>query len=128
MALGWSGFWNQVNGEQHALLARGMAVRRTVGRALHGYGRKGYNAVVRQLVNGNVGGTATKDYRRVAVQNVNDPMSLGGVRPTENRVIINRATTAADITIITDDLDYDNSPEPWPTDKSGNGSSVHRGF
>jgi hypothetical protein len=121
MAAGWSGMWNYTFGEQHALLARGKAVRRTVGRALSGYGRKGYNATLRQLVNGNVGGTALKDYRRVAVQSPNDPMSLGGVRTTENKVVINRATTANDIAIITSDLDYDNSPAPWPVDKSGNG-------
>ena len=55
----WSGFWNGIYGENYKFVGRGMAVRRIVGRALHGYGRKGYNAITRQLVSGNVGGTAT---------------------------------------------------------------------
>ena len=44
------------------------------------------------------------------------------------RLSINRATTANDQTIILDDLDFDNSPEPWPRDKSGNGGGGKRGY
>jgi hypothetical protein len=105
-----------------------MAVRRLIGRALHGYGRKGYNAVLRQLVEGNVGGVAKKDYTRVAVQNTLDPMSLGGKRGTEVRTAINRPTTTGDQAIIIDDLDFDNTPKPWPVDKSGNGGGSKRGL
>lgn len=117
----WSGFWNHTYSDGHKFMGRAQAVRRAVGRVMHGQGRAGYNSVVHTLVNGNVGDTALKTHVRVASQNVNDPMSLGGKRTTEVKTIINRATTDNDRLIILDDFDYDNSPEPWPVDKSGNG-------
>lgn len=122
----WSGFWNHTYSDGYRPVGRAQAVRRLVGRALHGYGRKPYNAVLRAFVTGDVGATAAKDYTRVAVQNTAvGPMAvglqLGGKRAYETKVAINRAITAADQTIVLDDLDFDNSPEPWPVDKSGNG-------
>lgn len=123
----WSGFWNHIYSEPHSLIDS-KAVRRTFGQSMMGYGRKAYNASIRQLVTGNLGGTITKDYTRVAVQNVNDPMSLGGKRLTETKTAINRASVQADIDRIVDDLDFDNSPTPWPVDKSGNGGGGKAGL
>lgn len=123
----WSGFWNGIYGANHFLIDS-KAVRRSFGQSLMGYGRKAYNATMRTLVNGNLGDTALKDYTRVAVQDINNPLTLGGKRTIETKTAINRATVQADIDRIIDDLDFDNSPTPWPVDKSGNGGGGKLGI
>lgn len=125
----WSGFWNHVYDTGHSLIDSNR-VRRSFGLALRARGRQPYNEVIRALTGAAAGGTATGSYKRVAVQDVNDPTTLGGKRLVETKTAINRATTAADVTKIKDDLDFKNSPSPWPVDKSGNGGGGkwHGGF
>jgi hypothetical protein len=63
----------------------------------------------------------------VAVQDINDFTSLGGVRPKETATAINRATTANDQARILNAFDYHNSPT-WVPDKSGNGGGGKAGL
>lgn len=118
----WSGFWNYVYDDGYRLIDSNR-IRREFREAIGDNGRQPYNRVMRALIGAAVGGTASGSIKRVAVQDINDMGSLGGYRPTETRVTINRATTAADIAAIQKDLDTKMSPNPWPVDKSGNGSN-----
>ena len=65
----WSGFWNQVYGDGHSLITNKLTnVRRGYARMLHGYGNLPYNRTIRQLVAGNVGGTAVGGYTHRAYE------------------------------------------------------------
>ena len=125
----WSGFWNQIYGQNYALTTGRGNVRREFSQMFErSTGVTPYGRVIRQLVNGNVGGTATGSYNRVAVQNPQDGSTLGGKRGIEAKTTINRATTAQDITNISDDLDWNKFTPVWPRDKSGNGGGGKRGY
>ena len=86
--------------------------------------------VLRQLVNGNVGGTATGTRVRIAAQSPTDPTTSGGKRNVETVTVINRATTATDQTQINNALDfkYGYGASAFPRDKSGNGGGGKRGY
>lgn len=84
------------------------------------------NRVTRRLLQALIGaasgGTATETYTRVqAVQALNSITTQGGLIPMEVVTQINRATTATDITNVTDAITR--SPiTTFPADVSGNGS------
>ena len=87
----WSGFWNQIYGQNHSLTTNRGNVRREFAQMFErSTGVTPYGRVIRQLVNGNVGGTATGTYNRVASQDVRDGSTLGGKRGIETKTTINR--------------------------------------
>lgn len=130
----WSGFWNHTysGGYQPATTPIGSKnVYRQLAIALNGYSnRYRVNRIIRQLVNGNVGGTATGTRVRIAAQNPTDPTTSGGKRNVETVTVINRATTATDQTQINNALDfkYGYGASAFPRDKSGNGGGGKRGY
>lgn len=125
----WSGFWNHVYSGGYTPIGSRNTLR-GMGVALDGYGRRPWNRIVKQLVNGNVGGTASFSYGRVVAPTILSQvgLELGGKRALEQKSTINRATTAADITQLNRWLDFVLSPAPWPRDKSGNGGGGKRGY
>lgn len=128
----WSGFWNQVYGDGYRLTTNRGNVRREFAQMFErSTGVTPYGRVIRQLVNGNVGGQVTGSYPRIASQAVNPPgqaSDLGGKRLIEQRTVINRPSTATDQQQITDDLDWNKFTPVWPRDKSGNGGGGKRGY
>jgi hypothetical protein len=123
----WSGFWDVVYTDGPYRGIDSNNIRRAFGRAMHGYGNLVYNRTIRQLVAGNVGGTAAGGYTRITAPAGDLLTSLGGVRTVENRLVINRVTTAADQAKIDKDLVYNLRPT-WTADKSGNGGGGKGGL
>lgn len=72
------------------------------------------------------GGTASATVRQVAnnggsANNVTSVGALGGRRALQTRTLINRATTSADQTYITNLMTRRFGPLTYPRDRSGNG-------
>ena len=73
------------------------------------------------------GGTATVTFRNDKAPIANgDPLSNGGKRTIQTVNDVNRATTAADQTLINGILDKTFAPNPYPVDKSRNGGGNKR--
>lgn len=78
--------------------------------------------LIRTLVNGAVGDTATQTYRQVAaVQGFDIGMTSGGRRVINTINDVNRATVAADLTTLNLVTDYSSAPPSYPIDLSRNG-------
>lgn len=99
--------------------------------------RKKGNAVLREIIvtltAGAVGDTAAVTARRVVAQETDPSTPLGltdlsGVRTTEAESLINRVTTAADITYVGQMLERLFAPSTYPTNGSGlpSGGLVNR--
>jgi hypothetical protein len=69
-----------------------------ISRLLGSYGQLAERALIVALLGAVAGGTATKTRARVVAA-----VELGGARPIETINVINRVTTAADVTQITQD-------------------------
>lgn len=124
----WSGFWNHTYGGGYTPLGSDN-VYRQLALTLHGYdNRLRVNRIIKQLVNGNLGGTAFGQRVRVAGHNPKDNLSLSGKRNTELITVINRPTVTADQVKINKALDFVYGPQTWPRDKSGNGGGGKRGY
>jgi hypothetical protein len=81
-----------------------------------------------RTLNGVVAGsTATVNYKQIAVDpGNNNPISSGGKRTINTIADLNRATTAADQTLINAMFDKVFAPSPYPVDKSSNGGGNKR--
>lgn len=123
----WQGLWNHVYGDIGHALIDSNNIRRAFGRTMHGYGNLAYNRVIRQLAAGNVGGTAAGGWTRITAPTADPLTALGGVRTIENRLAVNRVTTAADQAKIDKDLVFNMRPI-WATDKGGNGGGGKGGL
>lgn len=73
--------------------------RRAAAKALSNKGTLYVRELARTLDGVVAGSTATKNYRRIV-----NAVELGGVRATENDVLVNRATVAGDVTAINADI------------------------
>lgn len=82
-------------------------------------GQKKLTALLLDLLGVVSGSTASYTYKQVAGQTGDN--NLGGVRPIETITVINRASTAADITAITALINRQVYPSSYPADLSGNG-------
>jgi hypothetical protein len=75
------------------------------------------------------GSNATVNRERVkGVQAYLDPSAIGGLVQMELQSVINRNTTAADVTYIQTILDKITAPSPYVADSSGNGGGSKLGF
>lgn len=127
----WQGGWTGVFGADHSLIGVANPMRRL----RRAFGNRMSSLKARQLlrtfVTDDVGTTATKTHKRVAVQVAGTSgeigASLGGIRGTETVTDINRAATAADETAILLELDALHTPT-YPTEKSGNSGGGKLGF
>lgn len=93
----------------------------------------GMNRVTRRLLNALIGatsgGTATETRTRTtAVQANNDAFCYGGIIAVETINLINRATTAADITNLKAVINRVPYPASYPTDVSGVGGGGKAGW
>lgn len=85
--------------------------------------------VWRALTGAAAGSNATVNRERVkAVVAKDDPSAIGGLVQMELQSVINRNTTAADVTYIDTIFDKLTAPSPYVTDASGNGGGAKLGF
>jgi hypothetical protein len=92
------GFW-PTNGVSSLPSMSGKGQRRRVALSLDGKGTFALREIVRTLDGAVAGTTATKTFARVEAN-----VELGGKRVVETETLVNRATTAADVTETKADL------------------------
>lgn len=93
----------------------------------------GNNRVIRRLINvltGAVAGTTATETRSriVAVQAMNDALAYGGLQTPETINLINRASTAADVTNLKALVNRSPVPSFYAADVSGNGGGSRAGY
>lgn len=112
------GFW-PTNGVSSLASIQGKGfARRRAAQALSNKGTLYLRELARTLDGVVAGSTATKNYRRIVAA-----VELGGVRATENDVLVNRVTVAGDVTAINADvlsLTARTTLTSPPTNKDGN--------
>ena len=85
--------------------------------------------LLRTLIGANAGSNATENRTRVqAAQSTFSPTDNGGLVPVETVALVNRNTTAADVTMFQALLDRVVQPSSYPTDVSGMGGGGKLGF
>ena len=73
----------------------------TINKLFRKIGSRQAGALLNVLIGAAAGTTATYTYQRPAVQNIfSNPGMLGGLRPIETKTVVNRASTAADVTAL----------------------------
>lgn len=117
-----SGYWN----DSYSFISGNHPREKELKRLLRRRGMRKTQELIMELLGAAAGATASVTYKRVApngaTNGVPTPVgALGGSRLMETRTQINRATTAADDTRITNLLSRRPGPLTYPGDKSGNG-------
>lgn len=125
---GYQGFW-----QQHAPLGQGGAYSLygnrggVEGQLSRAFGRRGFKQTRRlmyALLGAGTGGSASETEKRVDAPNaLTSSQLLGGNRVIETVTIVNRNTTAADLTAMQGTLNriYNSAPTTYAEDLSGNG-------
>ena len=119
----YSGLWDGVYGDSYSLLVDKPSVGKKIDKFLRRSrnGSRELRELMLTLIGASAGSTAADSYLRAAhtvAQGL--PAANGGLRTMETRTIINRATTAGDVTA-TKALIAGSSAPTYPVDKSGNG-------
>lgn len=94
---------------------------------------QGPNRVLRRLllalIGAAAGGTATENRTRVqAAPATFSPTDFGGLVPIETVAVINRATTATDVTNVTNAISRSPVPSSYVADASGNAGGGKLGY
>lgn len=119
----YSGMWDGVFGTPYPISTRvaSRAVTRSGVNVLF-HGKRGRRArkLIITLLGAASGATATQTQSRVPFTDAN---SIGGKVSSVTETLVNRATTAGDITAFTQDFTKSPKPAAYPKDKSGNGGA-----
>lgn len=122
--MSYSGLFNGVHGDGHALLTNKIGNAQTMLARLFAnrtYGRAAYAELMATLTGAAAGGAAAASHKRVqAAANLSANVQ-GGVRTIETFSAINRNTTAADESDIEAALALSSQPAAYIADASGNG-------
>lgn len=116
----WSGLWNNVYGANHSLINARQNLQMRIAKLFAREGMRSEASIIKALTGSAVGGAALEQRRRVVVTPA-QAMDQGGRRATEVVNVINRVTTAADLTAIDAGLDQRFAPTVYPVDRSGMG-------
>jgi|SRR5262245_9572831 len=116
----WAGLWDHLHGQPYALTGEPGSALRTIARIMAPQAQKPQGAIGAALTGAAVGGTASANVGQVQSRQA-DGMNLGGSVPIVNTSVINRATVAADETVMDAQLLPTFAPASYPVDKSGNG-------
>jgi hypothetical protein len=113
------GFWPQNSVSSLSSIDGRNSLRRKAAMALDGKGQFYWRTLAIALLGAATGGAASKTLARIEAN-----VELGGKRTVETETLINRVTTAGDVTNLTNDLysftsktTFGNSP---PVNKDGN--------
>lgn len=127
---GYQGFWYLHapigQGGAYNLYGNRYAVEQKIA---HAFGRRGFKqtrCLMYALLGAGTGGAASETETRVSAPNaLTSSQQLGGLRTMETVTIVNRNTTAADLTYMQNMLNrvYNSAPAiaSYPVDLSGNG-------
>lgn len=116
----WAGGWDNVFAQPYTLLNEPSAAARGVARIMFPVAQRDVGAVMKALDGVAPGANATWNNAQVAPRQA-DGMNMGGQVPIANQVVINRATTAADVVALNNILQPTFAPAIYPNDRSGNG-------
>lgn len=127
--MGWSGLWNREYGENYSALGSNNTAEfnSTTNKAIskrisRDRGGRKLAEILRTLVGATAGSTAAVNHVQIAeTSNLGNPTAHGGSRTIETIEDVNRATTAADVTVIQGIIDQVFAPSSYPTDAAGNG-------
>lgn len=128
----YSGLFNGVYGEDHALLATTVnkqnaetLLSRLFARRL--YSRGALGEIINTLVGGASGDAAALSHKRVEARQDLSQNVQGGLVPIETFEDVDRNTSATDVTDITNALTQKSSPT-YVADASGNGGGGKLGY
>ena len=132
---GYQGFWQQHapsgQGGPYALYGNRYALENKISQLLGQRGYKQSRRLFLTLLGTGTGATATETDRRVSAPNaLTSSQLLGGNRDIETVSVVNRATTAADLTYVQGVFNryYNSNPTiPYTADLSGNGGGGKAG-
>lgn len=117
-----SSFWTE-NGGSYSLLVNKMPSRARIQRVIGTEGARRFRELFDTLIGANTGGTALATYRRIAGET--SAQIGGGVRTIDTVTVINRASTAADVTALKEfTVNVARRPTTYPRDLSGNGGGT----
>lgn len=119
----WSGLFDGFYGQPYAMqFPKNRPVRGVIAQLLLRTGMKADVALINALLGAAPGATATASYVRVKAPNTgaSDIMKNGGKVPVETFIQINRATTAADVTELSQFMFNKNHNLTLVKDKGGN--------
>lgn len=131
-ATSWSGFWGDATGSvgAYSLLNNKSPIRNRIKRTANRSSHRVITELFDTLIGAASGGAASATHKQVAAQ---DPSALGfssanggGARTIETITDINRASTAADITLLKEMVfGVTTRPATYPRDLSGNGGPAY---
>lgn len=116
----WSGLWNNVHGQNYALITARSNLMQRVAKLFAREGGRADAELLTTLNGAAAGGSASETRKRVTAVQSTEQMNLGGARVIETQTVVNRATTSADETNYDNILTPDYSPT-YPVDRGGGG-------
>lgn len=117
----WAGGWDGQFNQPYALINQKSNLAQWTSRIAAHRGSRALDALIIALAGAAAGGNASYSYPLIdAVQAVGD-YNLGGKRTLSQKSLINRVTTAADVTQIGTLFAPQFAPSSYPTDKGGGG-------
>lgn len=123
----WSGLWDRQYGTPYAMIGGNTpeynnTLKQEVANLSRGRGGRVLTAIIAALTGAAAGQTAASTYKQVDPDPaLGQSYSGGGKRTVSTKTDINRATTAADLTLVDNLLGQINGTLLTSTDKSGNG-------
>ena len=119
----WSGLFNGVHATDYSLLVNHAPHLKPVNKLFRKsrYGSRGAAALLNALIGAAIGNNVAATLNRVAASaDPGNPIVNGGAISIETRTLLNRNTTADDVTMLKA-IFADSSKPTYPIDKSGNG-------
>lgn len=132
---GYSGFWEQHapagQGGPYAIYGNRYHLEQQLARALGKTGFRGHRRILYALLGQATGNAAAETYKRIsAPAGITEASAHGGARVIDTITVINRNTTAADLTYAQALLNrvYNQAPTSYPVDPSRNTGGGKAGY
>lgn len=120
----WQGGWTDLFGSNHSLLINKNPRRNGIRRTMNREGFRVVTELFDTLIGAAAGGAAFASHKRIAGETSTPTVlgSMGGARTMETITDINRASTAADVTMLKEMVfGVKTRPATYARDLSGNG-------
>jgi hypothetical protein len=117
----WSGLWNGVHGANHTLIGARNNLQMRIAKLFAREGARSDAQIIKALTGAAAGETAAESRKRVVATVATNGYDQGGARAIETVNVINRATTAGDVTAVDAALEQKFAPTTYPVDRSGMG-------
>lgn len=113
----YTGLWEGVFGQAHALTGTKSALKRNISRVLRKNGARGLKELMLELNGAAAGQAASSTFKRVSHDT--DPYGLGGTRAIDTVTVLSRNTASADETEIDTVLVGVFAPSSYPSSGDG---------